>query len=79
MSKVDLDSIFGDKKEKTECPYCKKQFKIKLKIVFDDGKKIKCPSCRKDISEKLDKKTKDLLLGLDREIKDLTKTIKDLM
>lgn len=71
MSKVDLDAIFGNLEAKIDCHYCKKKFKIKMKKVFEDGKKIKCPSCRKDISDKLDEKTKDALLKIDKVIKGL--------
>lgn len=71
LTKIDIDAIFGNFETKIDCHYCKKQFNVKMKKVFDDGKKVKCPSCRKDVSDKLDKKTKDALLKIDKEIKSL--------
>lgn len=75
LAKIDLDSIFDNKKTKIHCVNCDKNFEIKLKQAFDNIK-ISCPHCRADNSDNLDSKTKKILKGLESDIKEIDKASK---
>ncbi|MFD1066644.1 hypothetical protein [Oceanobacillus locisalsi] len=75
MSKIDLELIFGDEKEKIDCSNCKHKFQVKLKDVFDGKTKLVCPRCRVDNREKFSPSTKRKLAYISKRSKELEKML----
>lgn len=77
MSKLNLESMFGDAEFDMDCPNCDKNFKFKYKKIAKSGNKIRCPHCREDITVEHDAKTKKELAEADKALKDFDKTLKE--
>lgn len=77
MSKLNLESLFGDADLDMDCPECNHQFKVKFKQLSKAGNKVKCPRCREDITITHDSKTKKELKSVDKSLEDLDKAFKN--
>lgn len=77
MDTLDLNSIFGDEELDIKCSGCNHQFKVKFKLVMNDGDKVKCPSCSEDIAIVHDDETKKAISDSNQELKSLEDSFKN--
>lgn len=76
LSKLNLESIFGDAELDMDCPGCNRNFKVKYKQLSKSGNKVRCPHCREDIKITHDNKTKREISKADKELNKLDKSLK---
>lgn len=75
MSKLDFNSVFGDKTLDFECPACKHTFKVKVSKISKDGSLITCLACNQDIEVTQDESAKKAISNINNGFKKLDKSL----
>lgn len=78
MTKLSLESIYGDADFPMECPACKHNFTFKFKLALNDGNVIKCPGCNQDIKLEHDETTKQTIENATKQLEEFNETWKAL-
>lgn len=78
MSKLDLDSVFGDQELNFQCPGCGHRFPVKFRELSREGNEVLCPSCRRSIVINHTAETRRGLQQVNKSLQDLERTLKRL-